>query len=284
MNNQHVTRWLAVGAVALALPLAAAAQEAYTRGPVNLRAGPSNDYPSITRLRPGQPLEVLGCTSGYGWCDVVLPDGLRGWAAAQRLEYPYRGGNVPLATYGATIGVPIISFNIGSYWGDHYRDRSWYGDRRWWGNRPPPPPQQGWRPPPPPRASWQPRPVEPGYRPERGYDRPEHGYNRPQPEYRQQPGGPGYGPDPGYRQHPGDGQRPPRDPGFRAPQPGPGIGHPGPGVMPPQQGGGRPNVGAVPTPPAPPNVNVPQAPRPYTPPGARPNLGDGSGAQRPDGG
>ena len=237
-NDNHsyrtALRWAGIGALALALPLAAAAQEAFARGSVTLRAGPSSDYPAIVRLGPGQPLTVLGCTSGYGWCDVVLPDGLRGWAAAQRLEYPYRGGNVPLASYGAIIGVPIVGFSIGRYWGDHYRDRPWYGDRRWWGNRPPPPPQAGWRPPPPPNAGWQPRPPGPGP----GFGPPP---NRPQPG---RPGGPGYGPDPGFRPQPGGGgPRPPRDPGVRPPQPGPGAGQPGPGFGPRPGGGPGPGGG-----------------------------------------
>ena len=108
MSITFAQRWLGIGALALALPLAASAQQAFTRGSVNLRAGPSNDYPSIARLAPGQSVQVMGCTGGYGWCDVVLPDGLRGWAAATRLNYPYGGGYVPLSGYGASIGVPIV--------------------------------------------------------------------------------------------------------------------------------------------------------------------------------
>ena len=78
MNNKAL-RWCGLGAMALMLPLAATAQQAFTRGPVNLRAGPGANYPLVASLAPGQPLQVMGCTAGYGWCDVVLPDGLRGW-------------------------------------------------------------------------------------------------------------------------------------------------------------------------------------------------------------
>ena len=94
-------RWLAAGALALALPLAASAQEAYTRGTPSLRAGPSQDYPVVARLADGQPLNVVGCTGGYAWCDVVLPDGLRGWVAASRLDYAWGSDVVPLVNYGA---------------------------------------------------------------------------------------------------------------------------------------------------------------------------------------
>ncbi|MEJ8857005.1 SH3 domain-containing protein [Variovorax robiniae] len=224
MSITFSARWLCIGALALALPIAASAQQAFTRGSVNLRAGPSNQYPSIARLAPGQPVQVMGCTGGYGWCDVVLPDGLRGWAAATRLDYPYGGGYVPLSGYGASIGVPIVAFSIGNYWGNYYRDRPWYNEPRWWGGRPPPPPVPGWRPPPPPHAGWQPRPPGPGYVPPPrppgpGYGPPPNhgprpGYDpRPHPGYAQQPGyapRPGYAPQPGFAPQPGPGANPGR--------------------------------------------------------------------------
>ncbi len=189
MNNKHFIRWYSgVGAMALVLPLVAAAQQAFTRGTVNMRAGPSGDYPLVARLGPGQPLDVIGCTGGYSWCDVVLPDGGRGWVWARSLDYAYQERRVPLATYAAVIGVPVVTFVIGSYWADYYRDRPWYGERRWWGSRPPPPPMPGWRPPPPVRPAWQPKPW----------------------------------PGPGFKPAPGPGVRPQPAPGYRPPQPGPG--------------------------------------------------------------
>jgi uncharacterized protein YraI len=208
-NNQLARRWIGIGVFALVLPLAAAAQQAFTRGAVNLRAGPSGDYPMVARLAPGQPVDVVGCTSGYGWCDVVLPDGGRGWVWSRSLDYAYQERRVPLATYGAVIGVPIVTFVIGSYWADYYRDRPWYGDRRWWGGRPPPP-AMGWRPPPAVRPAWQPRPW----------------------------------PGPGFRPPPSPGFRPPADPGVRPPRPQPAF-RPGPPPSRPhpQTGGGRPGGG-----------------------------------------
>ncbi|WP_213954566.1 SH3 domain-containing protein [Variovorax sp. dw_954] len=229
MSNTFGMRWIGIGALALMLPLVASAQEAYTRGSVNLRAGPSNDYPLITRLAPGQAVSVVGCTGGYGWCDVVLPDGLRGWAAATRLAYPYGGATVPLASYGAIIGVPIVTFSIGNYWGNYYRDRPWYGEPRWWGGRPPPPPVPGWRPPPPPHAGWQPRPPGPGYVPPPrppggpGYGHP--GYYDPRPRYDAHPG---YAPHPGHAAQPGfNPGRPPQAPGGPPPRAGGVPGQPG---------------------------------------------------------
>jgi len=205
MNNQLARRWVGIGVFALVLPLAAAAQQAFTRGTVNLRAGPSGDYPLVARLAPGQPVDVIGCTTGYGWCDVVLPDGGRGWVWARSLDYAYQERRVPLATYGAVIGVPIVTFVIGSYWANYYRDRPWYGDRRWWGSRPPPP-AMGWSPPPPVRPAWQPRPW----------------------------------PGPGFHPPPAPGYRPPADPGVKLPRPQPDF-RPGPppGRPHPHPGGGR---------------------------------------------
>lgn len=216
-----VWRWVGVGALALSMPLVATAQQAFTRMSVNLRAGPSVDYPVVAVLGGGQALDVMGCTGGYSWCDVVLPDGLRGWLFSQAIDYAYAQQRVPLASYGAVIGVPIVTFALGSYWSNYYRDRPWYGDRRWWGSRPPPP-VQGWRPPPPPRPEWRPNPWRPGpgVRPPR-----DDGFH-PRP-------------DPGFRP---PGPRPDVRPDMRPdrPRPPPGAGRPDRG---PREGGGPPGRG-----------------------------------------
>lgn len=215
--NKLVQRWIGIGTIALVLPVAAAAQEAFARGTVNLRAGPSGDYPLVARLGHGQPFEVLGCTSGYAWCDVVLPDGVRGWVYAANIDYAYDDDRrVPLATYGAIIGVPIVGFTIGNYWSNHYRDRPWYGERRWWGGHHPPPPVAGWRPVPAPRPDWRPNPWR------------DPGYAHPGPGFRPQPQ-PGWRPSPGQHPPPDHGVRPPRpDRGFRPPEhAGPPNVHPG---------------------------------------------------------
>jgi uncharacterized protein YraI len=251
MKHTHVWRWIGAAALAMTMPLAASAQEAFARGAVNLRAGPSGDYPLVARLGPGQPFDLLGCTRGYAWCDVVLPDGLRGWVYAGSIDYAYDRQRVPLASYGAMIGVPIVGFTIGNYWGDHYRDRPWYREQRYWrGHPPPPPPVAGWRPVPPPRPGWQPNPWhdrDPGYRPHPGY--------RPQPGWQAPPPGPRPPPEYGYRP-----PRPDRD--IRPPQPGPDFRPPRPdhpGGRPPQFG--QPNM--------PPAMRAPQV-QPGQPPAAFP--------------
>lgn len=249
MKTPPLPRWLGFGVLALSLPLAAAAQEAYTRGTLNLRAGPSTDYPIVARLAPGQPLEVLGCVDGYAWCDVVLPDGLRGWVYGASLDYPYAGNTVPLTNYGALIGVPIVSFALGNYWSDHYRDRPWYGERRWWGGMRPPPPMPGWRPSPPPRPGWHPRPPRPDFRPP---------VRPPHP-------GPGYRPPnrPPMHADPRPGVRPPRPPVH----PGPGM-HPRPDRPPPGMHRPMPLPQPMPMPQG--RARTVPSPGQNTPPGDRP--------------
>jgi uncharacterized protein YraI len=164
MSIHPAPRRLGLAALVLALlPLAAAAQEAFTRGDTNMRAGPASEYPLVARLESDVSVNVVGCTDGYGWCDITLSDGLRGWVRADRLEYAYEGNEVPLASYGAVIGVPIVGFALGNYWSDHYRDRPWYRESRWWGRNVPPPMVPGWRPAPPPAMGWAPRPPAPGW-------------------------------------------------------------------------------------------------------------------------
>jgi uncharacterized protein YraI len=183
-----------IAVACLGLPVAAIAQQqAFTSKNVNLRAGPARDYPLVAQLRPGTPVTVAGCINGYSWCDVSLPDGNRGWVFAQNLNYPYQGSQVPLITYGSAIGLPIIAFSIGAYWGQNYRGRPWYGQQSHWAHRPHHRP----RPPvvvrPPPRPFPKPpgvapgRPRPPGFgggqRPPQGArppgGRPSHGGNRP---------------------------------------------------------------------------------------------------------
>jgi uncharacterized protein YraI len=135
------THALAIAAAAacfgLAAPAAFAQVQAYTSQPVDLFSGPSGDYPVVTEIGPNVPVTVMGCVSDYSWCDVALPD-LRGWIYADYLAYPYQGGYVPIEGYGATIGLPVVTFALGAYWDSFYRGRPWYGDREHWAHVPPP--------------------------------------------------------------------------------------------------------------------------------------------------
>jgi uncharacterized protein YraI len=119
------------------VPTAALAEMAYTTKTVNMRAGPSKDYPLVMQLPGGTPVEVGGCVDDWTWCDVFVgPD--RGWVYAGNLEYPYQDHRVSIMTYGPRIGLPIAPFVVGTYWDTYYRGRPWYGRRQYWVRRAPP--------------------------------------------------------------------------------------------------------------------------------------------------
>lgn len=135
---------LSLATVSLAFPAMAQATDAYVAGNVNLRAGPDAGYPWIMTIPAGTGIDVQGCTAGWEWCDVIVY-GNRGWIAGNYIEYDYRDQPVLLPNYGVQIGIPIISFVIGTYWDNYYRGKPFYRQRDHWYHRPMPR-----RPPPPP--------------------------------------------------------------------------------------------------------------------------------------
>ena len=260
-----------MGAVALSVASGAASaqSQAYTNQPVYLYAGPAQDYPVVAQLPAGQPVAVYGCVSGYTWCDVAIAQA-RGWVYGGYLTYPYQGSNVPIMTYGTAIGLPLITFSIGSYWDRYYRGRPWYPNRAHWANhpppphRPPPPPHGGQRPPP---GGNRPPPTSPGSPPPPGPPGTEHGHR---------PGPPQQGGRPPQGQPPQQGGRPPQaqppQAGGRPPGP-PSQGNGGGGRPPGQpgaEGGGRPPG--------------PQAARPSGPPPGQGGGGHPSGPPPQGGG
>lgn len=172
---------------------------------VHMRAGPAIEYPEVILLTPGVPVQVFGCEQNYGWCDVQAgPD--RGWVAASYLQMPAPSGPLLIAAGGVALGVPIISFNLGTYWGSYYRARPWYARQpyyaRYWHRyphgvppprpRPPavrPPPHP--RPPPRPPGAGRPRPpaVAPAPRPPAGRPPAAGPGDRPRPPEGTRPGG-----------------------------------------------------------------------------------------------
>ncbi|CAD6554974.1 hypothetical protein LMG27952_05726 [Paraburkholderia hiiakae] len=211
MRKQFVGVVLAaLAGIFVASPPARAQSQAFTNQTVNIYAGPAADFPVVAQIPGGVAVTVWGCVAGFSWCDIGFP-GLRGWVYGTFISYPWQGQRVPVMSYGPQIGLPIVPFSLGTYWGLHYRDRPWYSNQSRWAHHPGP------RPVPPVR----PRPPS-GARP------PGHGGgNRP----------------PGY----GGGHRPPTNNaghGNRPPGVGPGNNHarpPGQGnARPPGQGGGRP--------------------------------------------
>ena len=117
---------------------AADAGNAYTQGEVHLRAGPSTDYPIVMSIPPSSLLTVNGCLDDFTWCDVDW-EGNHGWLYGSYLYYDYQQRRVPVLDVGAALGIGIVAFNLGDYWGRYYVGRPWYARRSYWINRPPPP-------------------------------------------------------------------------------------------------------------------------------------------------
>jgi uncharacterized protein YraI len=115
----------------LTAPGIAAAANAFTTGNVNMRAGPSTQYPRVATIPRGSTVDVYGCTAEWRWCDTSWR-GIRGWVSASYLETMYRERRVYVPDYGPRIGVPVITFQFGSYWDRWYSDRPWYRDRHRW--------------------------------------------------------------------------------------------------------------------------------------------------------
>jgi uncharacterized protein YraI len=107
------------------------AGDGYVTGNANLRAGPDSSYPSVAMLASGTEVAIEGCVDGWSWCDVASGDE-RGWISGNFLQEEYQGQRVLVPSYGVQIGIPIVSFTFGSYWDDHYRNRSWYSSREHW--------------------------------------------------------------------------------------------------------------------------------------------------------
>lgn len=200
MTVRTILAGLALAAATwIAAPAVASAADGYARADGVMRAGPDTDYPRIKGVYKGTPLAVYGCTRSYRWCDVVA-EGDRGWFPGSRIGFYRDGRPARLTDVAPYIGLAIVGFAIGDYWGNYYSNRPWYHERRWW-NR------HGHRPPPPP-PGWGPRPgVGPGPGP------------MPGPGMGPRPPRPGVGPGPGPRpphvqrpQRPPQVQRPPRPP------------------------------------------------------------------------
>ena len=157
-------RLLAFAAAAgIAFSGAAWAQQAFTTRTANVRAGPDREFPLVATLPPGASVYIAGCVTDYRWCDVDFGGG-RGWVSTRSLQSTYSGSVVPLYSYGAQIGLPIISFSLLNYWDSYYRNRPFYRERPRWESR--------WR-------DWDHRPRYDNNRP----GRPE--YRPSPPQYRQ---------------------------------------------------------------------------------------------------
>lgn len=137
------------------------ASDGFVTANVNLRAGPDVDYPWIAIIPAGSRVSIQGCTEGWGWCDVIA-FGNRGWMAGDYLRYDDDNRRLLLPAYGARVGIPFVTFVIGDYWSNYYRERPFYRQRSYWYQHPirhRPPPRYVYHPPAGPRPA-QPRPPQ----------------------------------------------------------------------------------------------------------------------------
>jgi uncharacterized protein YraI len=156
-------------AIALALfaPVFAYANDGFLVSDISLQSGPDSDYPPIGDLQAGTEVDVQGCIEGYAWCDVIVGDD-RGWVPGSYLEEEYDNQPVFLVDYGPRIGIPVVSFSIGTYWDAHYHNRPFYSQRTEWVNRrftprPPPRPSIAHAPPLPNHGGGHPAPTVAGH-------------------------------------------------------------------------------------------------------------------------
>lgn len=134
MKLTRITALLALGLLGASVgPTLASAAEGYVTADVHERAGPSTGYPIITVIPDGAGITIHGCLSSRSWCDVSW-DGNRGWVSSNYIDSTYHSRRVPITNYYSDLGIPFLTFDLGTYWGNHYRGRSFYHHRSRWEN------------------------------------------------------------------------------------------------------------------------------------------------------
>ncbi len=131
MKTLRIAAAAGLGLVALAAtPALAAPLSGYVTANVNERSGPSTSYPPIVVIPAGSRITIYGCLSDRSWCDISWGPN-RGWMYSAYLQVTYNARRVPLRTYS---GIPFLSFNFGTYWDNHYRNRPFFNQRSKWRN------------------------------------------------------------------------------------------------------------------------------------------------------
>jgi len=118
-------------AALLLAPTAALAAPGVVTISAGLRAGPGPGFPLVDRIPGGTHVNIHGCLRGDAWCDISWSDD-RGWISSQYLEYLYRDSYVYLPDYVDVIDVPVVPFEVSSYWSSYYSGRPWYQRRGYW--------------------------------------------------------------------------------------------------------------------------------------------------------
>ncbi len=120
---------IAAAATVFMLPAIAQAAQGYATANVNMRSGPSTRYPAVTVIPFGTPLEIHGCLADLPWCDVSFYNG-RGWVAGRYVQAEYQQRRVYVEPdYYDSLGIPLVTFELGNYWDRNYRNRDFYRER-----------------------------------------------------------------------------------------------------------------------------------------------------------
>lgn len=116
---------------------AAQAANAISTTNLNVRTGPGTGYAAVGAIPSGAPVNVRGCTSGYGWCQVNYGN-MFGWASSRYLamrEGSASGYSGDFGQTAALIGIPLIAgVAIGAALNDRHDrwDRGyWHRHRHW---------------------------------------------------------------------------------------------------------------------------------------------------------
>jgi uncharacterized protein YraI len=127
---------IAVAGILVLAPALAQAAEGYSTANVNMRAGPSTQYPAVAVIPAGSSVEIRGCLSDVNWCDVEFYGG-RGWVSGQYVQALYQQRRVYVGPqYYRPLGIPMIRFSVDNYWGRYYRNRDFYRERDRWSRGP----------------------------------------------------------------------------------------------------------------------------------------------------
>jgi uncharacterized protein YraI len=121
---------IAAGLATLALsaaPSIAQAAQGFVVDQTDLRAGPDGQFPSVDMLPAGAQVEVFGCLSGNIWCDIGFQQD-RGWVSGEDLEILYQSQRVKVVQLQVEV-VPVETFQVTTYWDEHYRNRPFFRDR-----------------------------------------------------------------------------------------------------------------------------------------------------------
>ncbi|HVY19510.1 MAG TPA: SH3 domain-containing protein [Bauldia sp.] len=131
MKRLRIAAAAGLGLLALAAsPALAAPVNGYVTANVNERSGPSTSYPPIVVIPAGSPITIYGCLTDDSWCDISWGPN-RGWMSSNYLQVSYQSRRLPVRGYS---GIPFITFNFGTYWDSHYRNRPFFNQRSKWSN------------------------------------------------------------------------------------------------------------------------------------------------------